>query len=228
MHLGTLEVSLRDFDEELCLGFSRVCEDWRMIQYICFWMIQNAKLYRMTSPLLKNLDVRRRIFYRPDVGKRFFSVLQIGDQSSVTKSLDKKLIEFKRLCGRLQVLNSHDAFFLLRNCFSVPKLLYTLRSAPCYANHLLKQYDDTIRNTLQLILNISLSDSSWDQASLPISSGGIGVRLAADLALPAFLSSVAGSLDLVKKLTPPRLHDSVGDLDPYLIATRDRGVAHLV
>ena len=145
----------------------------------------------------------------------------IGDQASVTKSLDKKLIEFKRLCGRLQVLNSHDAFFLLRNCFSVPKLLYTLRSAPCYANHLLKQYDDTIRNILQLILNISLSDSSWDQASLPISSGGLGVRLATHLALPAFLSSVAGSLELVKKLTPPRLHDSVGELDPYLIAARE-------
>ena len=28
MHLETLEVSLRYFDEELCLGFSRVCEDW--------------------------------------------------------------------------------------------------------------------------------------------------------------------------------------------------------
>ena len=27
MHLETLEVSLRDFDEELCSGFSRVCED---------------------------------------------------------------------------------------------------------------------------------------------------------------------------------------------------------
>ena len=26
MHLEILEVSLRDFDEELCLGFSRVCE----------------------------------------------------------------------------------------------------------------------------------------------------------------------------------------------------------
>ena len=32
MHLGTLEVSLRDFDEELCLGSSRVCEDWLMIR----------------------------------------------------------------------------------------------------------------------------------------------------------------------------------------------------
>ena len=32
MHLGTLEVSLRDFDEELCLGISRVCEDRRMIR----------------------------------------------------------------------------------------------------------------------------------------------------------------------------------------------------
>ena len=32
---------------------------------------------------------------------------------------------------------------------------------------------------------------------------------------------MAGSLDLVKKLTPPRLHDSVGDFDPYLIAARE-------
>ena len=32
VYLGTLEVSLRDFDEELCLGFSRVYEDWWMIR----------------------------------------------------------------------------------------------------------------------------------------------------------------------------------------------------
>ena len=32
MHLGTLEMSLRDFDEELCSGFSRVYEDWWMIR----------------------------------------------------------------------------------------------------------------------------------------------------------------------------------------------------
>ena len=29
---GILEVSLTDFDEEFCLGFSRVCEDWRLIR----------------------------------------------------------------------------------------------------------------------------------------------------------------------------------------------------
>ena len=32
MYQGNLEMSLRDFDEELCLEFSRVCEDWRMIR----------------------------------------------------------------------------------------------------------------------------------------------------------------------------------------------------
>ena len=31
MHLGTLEVSLKVFDEELCWGFSRVCGDCQMI-----------------------------------------------------------------------------------------------------------------------------------------------------------------------------------------------------
>ena len=32
MHLGTLEVSLRDFDEDFCSGFSRLYEDWWMIR----------------------------------------------------------------------------------------------------------------------------------------------------------------------------------------------------
>ena len=32
MHLGTLEVSLKVFDEELCWGFSRVCDDCQMIR----------------------------------------------------------------------------------------------------------------------------------------------------------------------------------------------------
>ena len=49
---------------------------------------------------------------------------------------------------------------------------------------------------------ISPSDEAWLQASLPVHSGGIGVKSATLLAPSAFLSSAAGSNDLVKLLVP--------------------------
>ena len=68
------------------------------------------------------------------------------------------------------------------------------------------EYDDVIRQTLKIILNIDLSDVIWKLATLPVSSGGLGVRLAEDLALPAFLSSIKGTSDLINRLLPSRLN----------------------
>jgi hypothetical protein len=56
-------------------------------------------------------------------------------------------------------------------------------------------------------LNVDLSDVTWKQATLPVASGGLGVRLAVDLALPAFLSfGVNGASELTLRLIPSRLH----------------------
>ena len=120
----------------------------------------------------------------------------IGDISSIDTVLTNKLTDFQRLASRLTTLGAHDALFLLKNCFGMPKLLYTLRSAPCYQSSILTQYDTVIRQTLQLILNLDLTESVWNQATLPVSRGGLGVRLATDLTLPAFLSFVAGASTL--------------------------------
>ena len=43
-------------------------------------------------------------------------------------------------------------------------------------------------------------DNSWSQAKLPVRYGGLGLRTAADLALPAFLSSRAASISLVNDI----------------------------
>src|SRR5664279_5500906 len=69
----------------------------------------------------------------------------IGGDVIIDTVLHCKLKEFRLLAERLKKLNTHDAFYLLKNCFSLPKLMYTLRSAPCYDSQLLNQYDDTIR-----------------------------------------------------------------------------------
>ena len=51
----------------------------------------------------------------------------IGDDSTTDVILHQKLTVFQRLADRLISLTAHDALFLLKNCFSTPKLLYTLR-----------------------------------------------------------------------------------------------------
>ena len=85
-----------------------------------------------------------------------------------------------------------------------------MRCAPCYNSQILQLYDNTIRESLQSILNITLTEIAWRQATLPVRNGGIGIRLATQVALPAFLSSVASSSTLVLTLLPHSLHCSAG------------------
>ena len=83
---------------------------------------------------------------------------------------------------------AHDTLF---KCFSTSKLQYTLRCAPYYKSAVLQEYDDVIRHTSNVILNVDLTDTFFDRATLPVSSGGLGIRLVSDLAMPA-LNSVTG------------------------------------
>ena len=43
-----------------------------------------------------------------------------------------KLSIFKTMIEKLSLLDRHPAYFLLRNCFSMPKLMYLLRSSPTF------------------------------------------------------------------------------------------------
>ena len=142
----------------------------------------------------------------------------IGDETSVDAVLNTKLVTFRLLTSRLASLSAHDALYLLKNCFSMPKLIYTLRCAACYKSTVLNEYDANIHSTLQVILNIDLSEAAWSQATLPVASGGLGVRLATDLALPAFLASVNGAANLTLQLLPSRMHAVSGNLDPISVA----------
>ena len=98
------------------------------------------------------------------------------------------------MTSRLEDIDSHEALFLLRHCFAVPKLLYFLCSAPCFKRRdLLEEYDSVMRQTLEKILNTKLDEEKHLQSSLPVKFGGLGIRRATDLALPAFISSAHGA-----------------------------------
>lgn len=134
----------------------------------------------------------------------------VGGEEGIGRTLETKLKALRCLADRLSFLSAHDALFLLKNCFAIPKLTYTLRSAPCYRSQLLSEFDLLIRSTLESILNIAMSDEAWDQATLPVAKGGIGVRKASDIALPAFVSSVVGAQELLTQLLPMSMHTTSG------------------
>ncbi|XP_049886857.1 uncharacterized protein LOC126381429 [Pectinophora gossypiella] len=102
---------------------------------------------------------------------------------------------------RLRGISAHVALLLLRVCFAVPKITYLLRTTPTWlCPDEVGLFDGTLRDTLEIILNVSLSDDQWCQASLPIRYGGLGVRRAGDVGLPAFLASAHGVDNLVSEI----------------------------
>ena len=101
---------------------------------------------------------------------------------------------------RLSLLPAHDALILLKSSFSAPKIMHTLRSSPCHVDETLHKFDDLLRTGLENITNLSISDIQWIQASLPVSTGGLGVRRVASLALPAFMALAAATYTLQSHL----------------------------
>ena len=128
--------------------------------------------------------------------------------------LAEKLTELKRLTSRLEHVDSHQAFTLLKSCFAIPKLQYILRTAQAYKfpQHL-REIDDTIKSSLSNITNVAFSEEAWCQARLPVRHGGLGIRTAEDLAPSAHLASHHATEDLVARILHPIFPDL--QLEPH-------------
>ena len=66
-----------------------------------------------------------------------------------------------------------------------------------------------LREGLYTIVNTHMSDTHWQQASISVKSGGLGIQRAASLALPAFLASSEATFDLQAAI----LSDGVQNVD---------------
>jgi len=97
----------------------------------------------------------------------------------------------------LKSIGSQDALILLRSSFSAARV-HLLRCSPSADHPLLNKFDGFLRDSVQQITNLDLSDMNmkWIQASLPVRDGGLGIRRVTSLALPAFVASAASTLSL--------------------------------
>ena len=115
--------------------------------------------------------------------------------------LDKKIKELEKISDVIDKLDAQYGFYLLKNCFSMPKLLYFLHTSPCFLqNDFLERYNKLLRNSLCRVTNVKMDDNQFLQAVLPAVKGGLGVSSARLLALPAFLASAVGAKDALSEI----------------------------
>ena len=131
----------------------------------------------------------------------------IGGTESLDAAIDVKTAMLKCLRERFRYITCHDAYLLLRHSLAIPKLVYLLRTSPCFLSPSLKIYDDELKTTICSSFNIQLaeSDSSWIQSTLPVNCGGLGIQSAVQLAPSAFLASAAASSELARMILPANM-----------------------
>ena len=91
------------------------------------------------------------------------------------------------------MISAHENCHLLNHCFAVQKIMHI--ATPFFplfpTDSSVCRYDDALHLTLEINLNLCVK--SWDQASLPVSFGGLRVCRASAVALPNFLLSASAS-----------------------------------
>ena len=134
---------------------------------------------------------------------------------SMQAMLEKHTNQMRRFKQNLAELQAHDAFYLLKNCLSMPKLLFSLRTSPCFAyTDALTSLDNSLRETISSILNVVCNEAEWAQAALPAKMGGLGIPSPSSIASAAFLSSYHSSSHLAAAFTgavesPPHVQEAL-------------------
>ena len=104
--------------------------------------------------------------------------------------------DMARASVRLKDLGAQDALILLRASFGAPRVQHLLRCSPSSDHPGLSVFDGLQREALSKVANANLSDVQWDQATLPLKMGGLGLRKVATLATSSFLASTSSTAQL--------------------------------
>ena len=127
---------------------------------------------------------------------------------AVDDALSKSLASLSTGQQRLSLISSHDALVLLRSALSHPKLNHLLRTASCSGNPILSSIDNMLLQCVSCITNTRLDEDQWLQASLPCKAGGLGIRLASQLAPSTFSATAAATRNLQSLILGDRFMDN--------------------
>merc|ERR1712218_364938 len=136
-----------------------------------------------------------------DTGIRLLGAA-VGDRSFTHQQLAAAIQKIKLLTAELPRLEcSMSQYCLLRSTLSLTKFAYLLRTVNTSAHReLLEDFDFIQREALNELLGTAINHTGYDQAALPVSAGGLGLRKSIDHHNVAFTASVCSSLNLICRL----------------------------
>ena len=198
---GTLGGSLEDIAHDLEVIKKEACDIGLELN------ANKSEVISINESLLKSVQFILPGIREVDSAKATLLGSLIGDTASISDAISAKTLFLQLLGERLQFVSSRDAYLLLRYSIAVPKLLYCLRTCPCFLSPSLKLFDDELRSIMCSVFNLPLSEGhpAWVQATLPVKSGGLGIQSVVQLAPSAFLASAAACSSLVQLILPPHL-----------------------
>jgi hypothetical protein len=138
----------------------------------------------------------------PNTGVKLLGA-PIGSTDFTCEFMRKKLRALQDVYKALDEVNDAQIEFgLFRGCLAYNKINHLLRTCPPDVLHdALKQVDDRFREILSKILRVaSLTDDTWEHASLPTRFAGLGVTQTKVVAGAAYVGSCALTRDLVAAL----------------------------
>ena len=143
----------------------------------------------------------------------------IGSVQYERSALQTIVDKVKEILDRLPLMEDpHSEYVLLRSCLSILKVMFTLRTTnPTNHADVWLEFDRNIRDALCRILGAALSHTQWKQATLPVSSGSLGLRTASDHCSAAYISSILSSQELKMQILDQTADDSPPDISQSLL-----------
>ena len=138
------------------------------------------------------------------------TLIDAGDQCLLgaplgLNALDLELEKKKVLvgfCDQTLTISAQQAFFLMKNCFAIPKLMYLLRTSPAFkCGHKLAELTQLMRDTFERITNVSITDEAWAQTTLPVELGGFVLQSPSEIASSAYICSSISCHELISALS---------------------------
>jgi hypothetical protein len=128
----------------------------------------------------------------------------IGSSDFVTNFFTKKLEKISCALQKLtSIKNSHIALSILLKCVAFCKFSFYIRVISSVIFHsFCKKFDRLVLDTLQKIVGVLFTPFAFEQAALPLSLGGLGLRSTFAHGPAAYISSFNGVQDMLLKLLP--------------------------
>ena len=138
----------------------------------------------------------------------------VGHPHFVLKFLEQKIDEQRVLLDRIpQIPDTQSAWLLLSFCAAARANFFLRAVSPDLTDQFAASHDDGVWQCLCRILKILPTCGAWEQSSLPLWKGGLGLRSAHRTQPAAHWASWADALKMVHERHPGVAETMVGALE---------------